>query len=1204
MSSKSKNFYIVGIGASAGGLEPIQKLFDRIPRYSGAAYIIIQHLSPDFVSLMDELLSKHTTIEVTTAVHDEIIRPNHVYLIPRGKILTISNNKFVITEKEKNTITLPIDIFFHSLGKNLKDRAIGIILSGSGTDGSRGIRTINEEGGIVLVQDPDSAQFDGMPNAAIATNLYDFLGNPTQLTEQLQKICGDNKYHLPLGSEVEFGGQYHKAYNNILSNVYAQKNLDFRHYKPATLERRITKRLKLVGLKSLAEYADYMQSNPEENEILAKEFLIHVTKFFRDREAFEVIQHQVIPQLFKNPDKIIRIWVAGCSTGEEAYTFAAILHEFCTINHLKQDFKIFATDLSKNAITKAGTGRFGTHIESDIPHALLNKYFFKIGDHYEVAKELRERIVFAHHNLLKDPPFINMDLISSRNLLIYLDKYAQENIIEKFTYALNPNGFLFLGPSESIMNMGNEYNIFDSRWRIFRLKSVRKKRVLPFNLKVHEQEYRERDLDFHSIKKEEPLHVKTYPGDLNERFGELILDHYAPTCMIVNKELEILQSVGDMDEFLVFPRSISQFNLSKVLPNDVLVIFKDGIKKVLKDNITYDYKEVPFFKRDRSFKLDIRFIPKWFHSTSEKLVLIEFLTKTDENNEIVSNFFSKDKYDETREQNLELELLETKDLLKTTQEKYETANEELQATNEELMSSNEEMQSTNEELQSVNEELYTVNSELNAKVTELTELNNDINNLLSSTDIGTIFLDIELKIRKFTPAINHHFNLVHSDKGRPIYHFATHFGFNKFKDELSHVLETSSPTQHEITNEKGRHYLMKINPFFTSTQEVKGIVISFIDIEKVKKLQTNEKRLKILTETAPVMKWLVNEKKHFHFFNNAWLDFTGKEISDVEGQQWFELIHPDDFEKSLKIFDEGFEKKEKFEVVYRLRKKGGNYKWMLNKAVPYFHSSGILEGFVGICIDITDRIKAEEKLKKSQRKYRSLYKKTPVMMHSIGSDGKIISASEYWLEKMGYQEEEVIGKYSTEFLSKRSAEYAKITLPEYFKKGYCTDIPYEFIKKNGETMDVLLSAIAEKDSTGKFLRSVAVIKDVTLENQTKEKLKLINEVAEIGTWEWNFEDNKLTWDKHMYKIFNQNENYPITIEKFMDLINPDKDKSIEKKIVATFKNEEKFSLNFKIGGAGENDQVNLRGKAYKKGNVSSNGHIIGICFRNTGSSLT
>ena len=446
--NESKDFYIVGIGASAGGLDAIQKLFDHIPSNTGIAFVIIQHLSPDFKSLMPELLAKHTSMTIFTAEDQLEVCPNCIYLMHRNKNLVIKGNKLQLLEKApKHSLNLPIDIFFQSLGEEYKEKSIGIILSGTGTDGSRGIKTIKESGGVILVQDPLSAQFNGMPNAAIASGLAEFIAEPEAMANVLQQIP-----NLDLASEFSNNQSNDEIFSNILDEIKIYAGIDFKQYKKNTLIRRIEKRMSLNNMDALLNYYQLLKASVSEIELLKQDFLIGVTSFFRDRDAFDELKRTVIPALFVNklPTDTIRVWVVACSTGEEAYSIAILLDEYIQENQLRNDFKIFATDVDNFAVQTASAGKFNVGVASEIDKKYLDSYFIKNVDSIQIIKRVRDKIVFSGHNILKDTPFIRMDLVSCRNLLIYLNASSQQKVLSSFLFSLQRDGYLFLGSSESI----------------------------------------------------------------------------------------------------------------------------------------------------------------------------------------------------------------------------------------------------------------------------------------------------------------------------------------------------------------------------------------------------------------------------------------------------------------------------------------------------------------------------------------------------------------------------------------------------------------------------------------------------------------------------------------------------------------------------------------------------------------------------------
>ncbi|MGE4587355.1 MAG: chemotaxis protein CheB [Mangrovibacterium sp.] len=472
------DFYLVGIGASAGGLTAIQKLFDNIPDNTGMAFVIVQHLSPDYKSLMPELLAKHTRMEIYTSEDDQEIIPNCIYLNQRNKNIRVEGNRLFLLERaSKHELNLPIDIFFHSVGNEYKEKSIGIILSGTGSDGSRGIKTIKETGGTIIVEDPFSAQFDGMPNSAISTNLVDYVLPPDKMGETLVEITTKS---LKLSKEEQQVSNFNEiAFFNILDEIHISSGIDFRQYKRNTLLRRIEKRMHINDIETIKEYQVFLSDNQEEKEILKKDFFIGVTSFFRDPEAFDSLKTKVIPELYKNKDnaELVRVWVPGCSTGEEVFSIAILMDQYIREHKPNCDFKIFATDVDVNALNKASEAVFHINAAAELDKEFLEKYFVKTSDKIQIIQRIRKKVLFSSHNVLRDPPFIRMDLISCRNMLIYINSVAQQNIFKNFLFSLNKYGYLFLGSSETLGDVGKHFKIIDGKWKIY--QNISDTKILP-----------------------------------------------------------------------------------------------------------------------------------------------------------------------------------------------------------------------------------------------------------------------------------------------------------------------------------------------------------------------------------------------------------------------------------------------------------------------------------------------------------------------------------------------------------------------------------------------------------------------------------------------------------------------------------------------------------------------------------------------------
>ena len=828
----NSDFPIVGVGASAGGLEALEQFFQNVTPDSGLAYVVIQHLSPDYKSLMAELLAKHTTMPIYRAVDGIEIKANSIYLIPPKKNMTVFHRKLYLTEQNHSLgLNLPIDIFLRSLAEDLGEMAIGIILSGTGSDGTLGVRAIKGAGGMIMVQEESSAKFDGMPRSAIATGLVDYILPPDKMGEQLLKFIS---HPLAVRQDVteDLSVKDDDVLSKILASIRNRCGVDFTFYKPNTIIRRIERRISVHQLSSISEYSNFLSEASNEVNILYKELLIGVTKFFRDNEAFEILNDKVIPEIFKSKKNMepIRVWISGCSTGEEAYSIAILFKEYMDAKGIYNDVKIFATDIDKDAIEIASSGNYPESIVADISDERLRKFFFKNNNSFKVTESIRQMVIFATHNLIKDPPFSKIDLISCRNLLIYLQPVMQKKVLSTFSFALNANSFLFLGTSESIGDLSHYFSSLDSKWKIYKNNESIKQSIID---DIYIPRLRSRNIpNYREIKSVS----KVFDGDMVDKINKNLFEQYVPPSIIVNDRFELLHVSKDASKFLKVPSGKISYNIQNMVNQELSVAIGTAIHRVIKENSEVVYTNISLIVNgDEKSLIDLIVKPFRDDKTKNTLILIIFDEKSiKESSSDSSSLFDINKNASQRILDLENELKYTKENLQATIEELETSNEELQATNEELIASNEELQSTNEELQSVNEELYTVNSEYQSKIEELTELNNDINNWFNVTNIGTIFLDLKLRIRKFTPSTKDFINLIENDMGRPIKHISYNFDYESFFDDIDDVLKTLAPKDKEIKIRNGKWVSIKILPYRTTENAVKGIVITFLDISKIK----------------------------------------------------------------------------------------------------------------------------------------------------------------------------------------------------------------------------------------------------------------------------------------------------------------------------------------------------------------------------------
>lgn len=825
------NYYIVGIGASAGGLEALEKLFDAMPEQEELAFIIVQHLSPDYKSLMGELLEKHTGMKIKQAEDGMAVEPRCIYLIPRKKNMYIYQSKLFLTEQEHG-LNLPIDIFLESLAEDQKENAIGVILSGTGSDGTRGIRSIKENGGYVIVQDETTAKFDGMPKSAVSTGIVDFVLPPEEIGKEIKNFITGTKNISTADRSRE------KTNESDLTKIFLllkrKTGVDLSHYKESTLLRRIERRMGINQIEDLPKYVQYLEKNNEEINVLFKEILIGVTRFFRDQDAYSILEDRIIPDIFqmKTREDAIRVWVAGCSTGEEAYSIAILLYEYMQKHHIKREIKVFATDIDRDAIEFASFGMYPESIAADAPKSILQRFFVKRGDYYQIIHPIREIVIFAYHNVFKDPPFRKVDLISCRNLLIYLQPVLQKKILSNFHFSLIPGSYLFLGSSETLGEYSKYFDTIDHKWKLF---STTGQRGPERNLSLQELAVTKPDYSYDRIKDPGPLNQN--PASSREFLFEQLVESLFSPCILIDDTKQITHIFGDINLFFKLPSGKINYDIEKMARREIQIPLGNALDTAASEKKKVVYDEILVKNEDNPFTAKISVLPLQNpHGSYNYAILFEKRNTDPDSSKIVKQFDIEESVNQ-RIYNLENELQKSKENHQATIEELETSNEELQATNEELLSSNEELQSTNEELQSVNEELITVNAEYQKKIEELSNLNDDINNLLAGSDVGTIFLDADLTIRKFTPAAARYVRIIKSDIGRPISDLSHSLIYDDFLEDINKVMQSTAKIEREIQNQDEEWILIKMHPYRSDQSTISGIVITLIDITKQKKVE-------------------------------------------------------------------------------------------------------------------------------------------------------------------------------------------------------------------------------------------------------------------------------------------------------------------------------------------------------------------------------
>ncbi len=844
-------FPIVGIGASAGGLETLNAFFSVMPPDSDIAFVIIQHLSPNHKSIMAALLEKKTPMVVQEIEDGCELQANHVYLNPPGKNVAIFNRHLHLLEPIKSsTINMPIDFFFRSLSEDQGEKAIGIILSGTATDGTLGIKAIKGEGGMAMVQQPDTAKYDGMPKSAVETGRIDFIlpveNMPGTLIRYVQHP------YIELQNQARpADAPIRNQMQKIFAMIRRSTGHDFSNYKQTTISRRIERRLAVHHIKSMADYVLFLQKNPMEINLLFKDLVIGVTSFFRDPEAFKILEQQALPNLLrkKGPDAGIRVWVTACSTGEEAYSLAILLAELTErINHCF-NVQIFATDIDPDAIAVARQGIYPENIGVDISRERLNKFFTKEPTGFRIKKQIREMIVFSTQNVIKDPPFSRLDMVSCRNLMIYMENVLQKKILPLFHYTLNSGGILFLGTSESIGVDTDLFKPINSKWKIF----LRKTSIADKETIYLDNSYDTAQTNITIALKDSPI-AKV---DIQAEIEKTILEAYAPAGVLINDRYEILHFIGKTERYLKPPSGKPSFNLIDMAREDLKNKLTITIHKSMREKKNMSCTGVKIRCNGTFCDINISVRPLTGKRLPSGLMLVTFedIPNADERVE------KKDRPIKTKNQNatvnrLEQELQSTREYLQATIEELETSNEELKSTNEELQSINEEMQSTveeletsKEELQSTNEELATVNSELQSKVNEYAKANDDMNNLLSATEIATIFIDTDLHIKNYTPAAAGVIHLIQTDVGRPLNDLKTAFPDVDLVKLARNVLKDLNTVDLDILSQEGIWYSLKIIPYRTIANIIDGVVMTFFDVQKIKQADKFRRLATVLSDS-------------------------------------------------------------------------------------------------------------------------------------------------------------------------------------------------------------------------------------------------------------------------------------------------------------------------------------------------------------------
>jgi two-component system CheB/CheR fusion protein len=964
---------VVGVGASAGGVRALKRFFQEVPRDGGIAYVAILHLSPEHESRLAEVLQISCPLPVTQVREEVKVVPDHVYVISPNQSLSMSDGSLTVSQMVRvEERRAPVDIFFRTLADARASRAVCVVLSGTGSDGSMGLKRIKEQGGICIVQDPAEAEHPDMPRNAISTGLVDHVLPVSDIPAKIVAYKRTLTTVKVSEDPTQRAESEERAIREVFSQLRSRTGHDFTNYKRSTMWRRLERRLAVHELPDLAAYAQYLRENPEEARALLKDLLISVTNFFRDHRAFETLEQQIIPKMFagKSEEHQVRAWVVGCATGEEAYSIAMLLAEYAANLPGGPSVQVFATDIDDAAILTAREALYSISDTADLSPERLRRFFVKEGEYYRVRKELREMVLFARHNVIKDPPFSHLDLVSCRNLMIYLNRGAQHRVLDLLHFGLRPGGYLFLGSSESIDGSSNLFVPLDKDANIFQSRDVPLRPLIalpeaaPFVVR-------------------EAVALPTAPDDqaaarARERLSyadlhQRLLEEYAPPSIVVNEEYDILHLSDRAAAYLQFVGGEPSTNLLRAIRPELRLDLRTALYQAAQNRTRVEARNLQLQNERGPVMVDVVVRPVLRDGdTARGFFLILFNDREADPADASEPTVA---VDEAARQ-LEDELLRLRAQLRATVEQHEiqaeelkASNEELQAMNEELRSTAEELETSKEELQSLNEELTTVNQELKIKIEEQSQANNDIQNLVHTTEIAAVFLDRSSRIKLFTPRAREVFNLIPGDRGRPLSDISSPLPHDELHSDVTRVLERLERIEREVQTRDGRWHHMNVVPYRTSDDRIDGVVLTFVDVTEQKRinqqLQQSEERLRHVLESITAHAIItLDHQGRIEGWNVGAERMFGYTADEAIGRSTEIIFTPEDREAAVHI---------KEMRTARAAGRATDERWHIRKDGSRFYVSGALSpltsasnsGFVKVATDLTDRKQYEETLQRS-----------------------------------------------------------------------------------------------------------------------------------------------------------------------------------------------------------------------------------------------
>lgn len=1062
--------HVVGIGASAGGLEALERFFVNTPPETNASFVVVQHLSPDFRSHMDELLRRVTDIPIEVVKDGVEVAANTIYLIPPKTEMVISNGRLLLTERStEKVLSHPIDQFFRSLARDLGQYSIGVVLSGTGADGSRGVQEIAAANGLVLAQDPASSKFDSMPLHAQETGDCHLVLPPEAMGEAIQRYIQDKESPAAL-RERQIGSLEEHGLSQVFRVLQKSQRIDFSVYKSGTVQRRIQRRIELKGLRNLDEYVDLLQQNSDEVSELYKDLLIGVTRFFRDAEAFEYLKSNVLPdQLRKSAERneVFRVWVCGCASGEEAYSLAITIAETIEERGISVDFKLFATDAHRESLQYAATGIYPEEKMNDVSPSTRDRFFRKMDGAYHLRPELRRKVVFAPHNVISDPPFTQMDLISCRNLLIYLQAATQGKTLSLFHFALKLGGTLFLGPSETPGEVSDEFEPLQKQWRIYR-----KRRDVRLPLDVRGK-MATAPLQLRGMPEKRLTESSNIGQNLLPAAYDALLSELMPPSLLIDSQFQILHVFPGCEAFLRYPTGRPTTNVLEIVYPDIRNSVAAAVQHALKDGTAVRYSGIQHpTEANQSISLHIKSL-RLRHATSQ-CFLLQFESEVVSDVSNGTPVHSVELNADARLQIVEQELTDTRQNLQATIEELETSNEELQATNEEMVAANEELQSTNEELHSVNEELYTVNAEHQARVQELDQATSDMDNLLATTGVGVVFLDRDLLIRRFTPRIGELLYMEGNDIGRDFSGFSEKLNDPELPVRLRNVLALRKLNEWEVTTSSGT-YLLRALPYWTG-DSIAGIVVAFINIDTLKDTQAELAQFKCMADQHVDGFIIVDDGARVVYANPAAAKRLGYSVEEVQLLKVPKFDASHDMQDFHRVFDAARGKRDGliFESVYR-RSDGRTFP--VEVAATFVELRGKPHLYCTVR-DIRDRRRAERERRVLQNAVAAV-ENGIIICNAADEDLPITFANNGFYRMTGYDASEVLGRNCRFLQGEMTDADAIARIRTAIEAEEPCRVLVQNYRKDGSTFwnDVVITPV--KDSEGVTTHFVGIQNDVS-----------------------------------------------------------------------------------------------------------------------------